>query len=81
MKDMEKAALSACELVDAKRAALVMAELSYDLQRAVRSGVAAALRDVAADLGPERLAGITQRILDEIGARYRANAAATIMAI
>ncbi len=72
---------SASEPVGARRVALIMAELSYDLQRAVKSGVPAALCDAAADLEPERIASIAKRILDEIGARYCANAMATIAII
>jgi len=78
---MEKPAQSASEPVGARRVALVMAELSYDLQRAVKRGVPAALRDAAPDLGPERLASIAERILDEVHARYCANAMATIATI
>lgn len=81
IEGMDESPPSKSEAVDARRVALIMAELSYDLQRAVKSGVPAVLRDSAADLEPERLASIAERILKEIGARYHANAMATIAII
>jgi len=78
---MEKQATSDGEPVTAHYVARVMAELTFDLQRAVKSGVPAALSVAAADLEPERRATIARCIIDEIGARYEANAMATIITI
>jgi len=65
--------------VDARRAALIMRELSFDLLRAMEVGVPVALADVAGDLAPERLARIAERVYAETKARYAVNAAATLL--
>ncbi len=78
---MEKQVRSDGGPVSAHYVARVMGELTFDLQRAVKSGVPAALRAAAADLEPERRASIAKCIIEEIGARYEANAMATIITI
>jgi len=67
--------------VSARRAALVMRELSFDLLRAMESAVPVALADVAGDLAPERRARIAQRVFAETKARYAANAGATLLTL
>lgn len=67
-------------IVDARRVAAVVRELSFDLLRAIEGAVPAALADVAADLGPERLSRIGERVFRETKARYAVNAAVTLLA-
>lgn len=67
-------------IVDARRAAVVVRELSFDLLRAMEAAVPSALADVAGDLGPERLSRIAERVFRETKARYAVNAAATLLA-
>lgn len=67
--------------VHARRAALVMRELSFDLLRAMESAVPVALADVAGDLAPERRARIAQRVFGETKSRYAVNAAATLLTL
>ena len=67
-------------IVDARRVAAVVRELSFDLLRAIEAAVPSALADVAAALGPERLSRISERVFREAKARYAVNAAATLIA-
>ena len=67
-------------IVDARRVAAVVRELSFDLLQAIEAAVPAALADVAGDLGPERLSRISERVFRETKARYAVNAAATVLA-
>ena len=67
--------------VHARRAALVMGELSFDLLRAMESAVPVVLADVAGDLAPERRARIAQRVFGETKSRYAVNAAATLLTL
>ncbi len=67
--------------VHARRAALIMRELSFDLLRAMESAVHVALADTTGDLAPERRARIAQRVFAETKARYAVNAAATLLTL
>jgi hypothetical protein len=67
-------------IVDARRVAAVVRELSFDLLRAIEAAVPVALADVAGDLGPGRLSHIGKRVFRETQARYAVNAAATLLA-
>jgi hypothetical protein len=69
-----------CTAVDARRVAVVVRELSFDLLRAMEAAVPRALADAAGDLGSERLSQIAQRVFREAMARYAVNAAATLLA-
>ncbi len=67
--------------VHARRAALVMRELSFDLLRAMESAIPVALADVAGDLAPDHLARFAQRVFAETKSRYAVNAAATLLTL
>jgi hypothetical protein len=71
---------STADIVDARRVAVTVRELSLDLLRAMEAAVPYALAEVAGDLGPERLSRIAAGVFREAKARFAVNAAATLLA-
>ncbi len=67
--------------VDARRVAVTLRELSFDLLRAMEAAVPIALAQVAGDLAPELRARIANNVFAEAKIRYVALAAATLMTI
>jgi len=68
-------------IVDARRVAVVVRELTFDLLRAVEAAVPVALADAAGDFGPERLSRLAGRVFAETKSRYAASASATLLAV
>lgn len=70
-----------CPIVDARRVAVTLRELSFDLLCAMEAAVPIALAQAAGDLAPELRARIANHVFAETKIRYVALAAATLMTI
>lgn len=66
-------------IVDARRVAVTLRELSFDLLRAMEAAVPIALAQAAGDLAPELRARIANHVFAETKARYAVLAAATLL--